>query len=89
MSDNLRARAEKRVDKKIRFYINFSVYLVVNAMLFIINWYYTPEFWWVAFPIIFWGIGVLKDFLFAFVINFDSESYRERKIRDEMEKLRV
>lgn len=89
MSDNLRARAEKSVDKKIRFYINFSVYLVVNAMLFIINWQYTPEFWWVAFPIIFWGIGVLKDFLFAFVINFDSESYRERKIRDEMEKLRV
>ena len=89
MSDNLRVRAEKRVDKKIRFYINFSVYIVVNAMLFIINWHYTPEFWWVAFPIIFWGIGVLKDFLFAFVINFDSESYRERKIRDEMEKLRV
>lgn len=89
MSDNLRARAEKRVDKKIKFYINISVYIVVNAMLFIINWYYTPEFWWVAFPIIFWGIGVLKDFLLAFVINFDSESYRERKIREEMEKLRV
>ena len=41
------------------------------------------------FPIVFWGIGVLVDFLkaYVFVDDFDSESYRERKIREEMEKL--
>ena len=91
MSDNLRVRAEKRVDKKIRFYINLSVFLAVNTMLFFINWYYTPEFWWVAFPLVFWGLGVLKDFLVAFIFanTLDSESYRERKIQEEMEKLRV
>ena len=89
MSD-LRFRAEERVDRKIRFYINFTAYIIVNAMLAILNWLYTPEFWWVAFPLFFWGIGVLKDFLMAFVFfdSFDSESYRERKIQEEMEKLR-
>ncbi|SDA47991.1 2TM domain-containing protein [Methanobrevibacter millerae] len=89
MSD-VRSRAEKRVDNKIRFYINFSAYIVVNAMLFVLNWYFTPEFWWVAFPALFWGIGVLKDFLIAFVFisKFDSESYREQKIQEEMGKLR-
>ncbi|WP_405287309.1 2TM domain-containing protein [Methanobrevibacter sp.] len=88
MSD-IRSRAEKRVDDKIKFYRNFTAYVIVNAMLAIINWYFTPEFWWVAFPLFFWGIGVLKDFLVAFVfVNLDDESYRERKIQEEMEKLR-
>ena len=88
MSD-LRSRAEKRIDNKIKFYINFTAYIVVNAMLFVLNWYFTPEFWWVAFPLFFWGIGVLKDFLIAFIfVNVYSESYRERKIEEEMGKLR-
>lgn len=88
MSDNLRARAEEKVDKKIKFYMNLMAYIIVNSILFIINWYFTPEFWWVAFPLFFWGIGVFKDFLMAFVfVNLDSESYRERKIQEEMERL--
>ena len=88
MSDNVRARAEEIVDKKIKFYRNLMSYLVVNSILVIINWYFTPEFWWVAFPLFFWGIGVFKDFLSAFVfVNLDSESYRERKIQEEMERL--
>ena len=87
---DLRVRAEKRVDNKMKFYWNFMAYIIVNAILAILNWLYTPEFWWVAFPLFFWGIGVLKDFLMAFVFvnNWDSESYRERKIQEEMEKLR-
>lgn len=89
MSD-LRSRAEQRVDNKIKFYRNLKAYIVINALLIIINWYFTPEFWWVAFPLFFWGIGVLKDFIVAFVFRdkWDSESYRERKIQEEMEKLR-
>lgn len=87
---DLRTRAEDRVDRKIKFYRNFKAYIIVNAMLAVINWLCTPDFWWVAFPLFFWGIGVFKDFLLAFVFadKFDSESYRERKIQEEMEKLR-
>ena len=89
MSD-IRSRAEKRVDNKIEFYRSFAIYVGVNAFLAVINGLFTPEFWWVLFPVFFWGIGVLKDFLMAFVFfdSFDSESYRERKIQEEMEKLR-
>lgn len=90
MSD-IRSRAEKRVDNKIEFYRNFTVYVIVNAVLAVVNWLYTPEFWWVLFPVFFWGIGVFVKFLnaFVFVSKFDSEDYRERKIQEEMEKLRV
>ena len=89
MYDNLRARAEERVNLKIKFYRNLKAYLIVNAILAIINWFGTPEFWWVMFPICFWGIGVLVDFLkaYVFIDDFDSENYRERKIKEEMEKL--
>jgi len=89
MSDNLRARAEERVNLKIKFYRNIKAYIIVNAILAIINWLCSPEFWWVMFPIVFWGIGVLIDFLkaYVFIDEFDSESYRERKIREEMERL--
>ena len=65
--DSLRERAEEIVDRKIHFYNNLKAYLVVNAILTIINWLFSPEFWWVLFPVFFWGIGVLADFLKAFV----------------------
>lgn len=89
MSD-LRKRAEERVDQKIKFYRNLISYVIVNAILAVINWMFTPEFWWVLFPVFFWGIGVFVDFLkaFAFPQHYD-ESYRERKIQEEMEKLRT
>ena len=89
MSDNLRARAEERVNLKIKFFRNIKAYIIVNAILAIINWLCSPEFWWVMFPIVFWGIGVIVDFLkaYVFIDDFDSESYRERKIQEEMKKL--
>ena len=83
-------RAAERIDRKIRFYRNFICYVVVNAFLAIVNALYTPEFWWVIFPVFFWGIGVVKDFLKAFVFdNFYTEEYRERKIAQEMEKMKT
>ena len=88
MSDNLYQRAEVRVDKKIKFYRNLQAYLAVNALLAVINWFFTPEFWWVMFPVFFWGLGVLKDFLIAFVfVDIFSEDYRQRKIEEEMARL--
>ena len=90
MSDNIRAVAEKRADAKIEFYKNFISYVVVNAILAVINFLFTPDIWWVLFPLFIWGLGVLFDFLKAFVLygRFDGEEYRERKIEQEMEKLR-
>lgn len=56
----------------------------------VINFLFTPEFWWVVFPLFFWGIGIVIDFLKTFVVNnkFDTEKYREQKIEEEMQKLR-
>lgn len=83
-------RAAERVDRKLKFYRNFICYITVNAFLIILNAVYTPEFWWAVFPAFFWGIGVVKDFLKAFVFaNLYTEEYRERKIAQEMEKMKT
>ena len=82
--------AAERVDRKIKFYRNFACYITINAFLVLLNALYTPEFWWVIFPVFFWGIGVVKDFLKAFVFeNSYTEKYRERKIAEEMEKMKT
>jgi uncharacterized membrane protein YvlD (DUF360 family) len=88
MSD-IRAIAERRADAKIKFYRNLCAYIIVNAILAVVNWYATPYYWWVIFPIFFWGIGVFVSFLRAFVFSdvFDTAEYREQKIQNEMEKL--
>lgn len=90
MSDSLRSIAENRVERKIKFKRNLYSYIVVNVILTIVNLIFTPEYMWFLWVILFWGIGVLVDFLKAYVImdKFDSEEYRERKIQEEMEKLR-
>lgn len=75
MSDNLRSIAENRVERKIKFKRNLYSYIVVNVILAIVNLIFTPEYWWFLWVVLFWGIGVLADFLRAYVLmdKFDSE----------------
>ena len=83
-------RAADRVDKKLKFYRGLVSYIIVNAFLFVINYIFTPSFWWVMFPIFFWGIGLVVSFFKAFVfVDFYGEEYRQRKIAEEMEKMKV
>ena len=87
---NLRQRAERRVDAKIEFQENLYKYLIVNTIIAIICFVFLESFWLLAFVMFFWGIGVFKDFLMAFVfVDRFSEDYRERKIKEEMEKLKA
>lgn len=90
MGDTLRAIAEYRVQRKIKFRRNLFSYISVNIILAIINFLFTPDYWWVLWVMLFWGIGVIIDFLKAYVLvdKYDLEEYRERKIQEEMEKLR-
>ena len=69
--------------------VSFSGTTIINAFLAVINAVYTPQFWWVLFPLFFWGIGIFIKFLNAFIIEnkFNTVEYRERKIQEEMAKL--
>ncbi len=88
LEDNLYNKAEKKVHEKISFYHHLFSYVVVISILFIINYLFTPNEWWFYWVALFWGIGVLFNYLKVFIIydKFD-ELYRDNMIEKEMEKM--
>ena len=80
---NLREKAEKRVDAKIKFQENLYKYLIVNTILAIICFVFLQSFWLLAFVMFFWGIRVLDDFFNAYSLNV----YREKMIQKEISKM--
>ena len=51
--------ARKRAKSKIDFYNHVMVYVVVNAFLFAINWFTSPEYYWAFWPLAGWGVGLV------------------------------
>jgi len=58
MSDERVRRARRRVRRLRGFYVHIAVYAVVIAGIALINWFTSPEYWWVVWPMIGWGIGL-------------------------------
>jgi len=56
----IRAEEEKR-----GFLIHLTVYVLVNAMLIVINLLHSPEDIWFFYPLIGWGIGLTAHYLGA------------------------
>lgn len=87
--ENLYSLAEKRVDEKIGFYRHLYSFIVVNAILLIINVLFFKGEWWFYWVTFFWGIGLVSHFIKTFIV-FDkfNEKHRESMIEKEMEKMR-
>ena len=80
----LRTRAVERLRKKREFKTHLFVYVVVNAAVVAV-WALTGGgFFWPAFPMLGWGIGVI------FHANevYGRSELSEEEIRREMERLR-
>ncbi len=78
-------RAEKRVKKKVGFYIHLSIYMVVNTMLFVINFSTGVPYFWAKWPLMGWGIGLLFHGLGVFLFSGKSNII-QRMIEKEIEK---
>lgn len=89
LKENLYNRAEQKVDNKIKFYLHLFSYISVNIILFIVNYIYTPNEWWVLWIVLFWGIGLLFNYLRVFIL-YDKfyELYGDNMIEKEMKKMR-
>src|SRR4051812_36164828 len=59
------ARAEIRAGRRRGLGIHALVFLLVNAFLFLINFLSTPGEWWVLFPVLGWGLGLLFHAVFG------------------------
>jgi len=85
--EELRSRAKDKAQAKVGFYGHLSVYVGVNLLLFFI-WLFTGglqgAFPWFVFPLVFWGIGLIANYLSVFVHT----GYLDRMTEQEYNKLK-
>ena len=63
------------------FYSHLTSYVGFIAMLAIINWVFTPEYYWFVWPALGWGFGIISHALSVFeVVNFFSPDWEKRQI---------
>ena len=84
--DSLEARAERRVRRKMGFYIHAFVFVAVNLGLYAIN-AATGEPRWSHFPLWGWGLGLAIHGLVT-LIALQGEGVRRGMLAREIEHLR-
>jgi hypothetical protein len=58
------ARAERKVQAMTGFYIHLATFVIVMFMLLALN--FTDPVWWVQWPLIGWGLGVVAHYWLVF-----------------------
>jgi hypothetical protein len=56
--ESLRNIASQKVSFRFSVKIHFGIFVSVNVLLFIVNYFYTPDIYWIAFPFFSWLIGL-------------------------------
>lgn len=84
-SDDIEARARRRVGMKLGFYTHALVYVLVNLGLFALNTVRGGEYW-AIWPMAGWGLGLAIHGIVTF-ISLRGEGMRERMLKDEIERL--
>jgi uncharacterized membrane protein YbhN (UPF0104 family) len=80
-------KAKDHVNAVKGFYIHLLVYVCVIAGLFAIN-LATKSEWWVQWPLLGWGIGIIGHAIGVFMPPFRlfSRDWEERKIQEQLAK---
>lgn len=79
-------RAKKRVENLKAFYIHLIVYILVNAMLLVMNLISDTGNWWFLYPLTGWGIGLIVHGVSTFTFGIFGAEWEERKIKKYMDK---
>lgn len=58
-------RAKEQVESMIGFYVHLAVFVAVMTGLFFLN-YLSGDAWWVQWPLLGWGLGVVTHGLLVF-----------------------
>jgi hypothetical protein len=75
-----------KADRARSFYMHLAIYLSINAVSVVINLIFTPKFLWVIFPITFWGIGVIWNYISSFILVDKKLQKLAVKAEEEVEK---
>ena len=87
-ADEARMAAERRARERVgeirAFYHHLTVYLVVNAILFLID-IFSGGGTWFFWPLLGWGIAVAIHGLNTFqILPWSSKAWEDRKVRELM-----
>lgn len=52
-------RAQRKVEEMTGFYIHLAVFGVVMALMLVVNSMNSTDGWWVQWPFLGWGLGIL------------------------------
>ena len=66
-------KAKLRYNKIRQFYLHLKSYVIVNFILLLINLLFSPNYWWIVYPVIAWGYCLLVHAWGAFstVVEID------------------
>ncbi|WP_318442596.1 2TM domain-containing protein [Photobacterium leiognathi] len=63
------------------FYSNLTSYVLVIGMLFVINYFTGPDYWWAVWPALGWGIGIVSHALSAFeILNIFGPDWERKQV---------
>jgi hypothetical protein len=68
-------------EEKRGFFVHLTIYVLINAMLVVINMLYTPQEIWFFYPLLGWGIGLLMHYLFG--VRWLEKALKEREAKAE------
>jgi 2TM domain len=86
--DQERYRRERRRVRQIRaFYLHFPLFMIVNIILHLINFLATARTYWVFWPPLGWGVGLLARGLATYRwMPSVGKEWEEQKIRELVDK---
>lgn len=80
-------KASKKVKEIKGFYIHLICYVIVIALLMLLNISNTPEHLWFFYPMLGLGVGLIGHAIGVFgTDSLFSKNWEERKIKELMEK---
>jgi hypothetical protein len=89
MNEEQITRARGRVRRLRDFYVHVAIYVVVIGGMAVLNWIFSPTFWWVVFPAVAWGIGLGAHAVSVFFEDsLFGVDWQERKTRELLERER-
>ncbi len=74
-------RGIKKEEEKRGFLIHLAVYILVNIMLIVINFLYSPKDIWFFYPLLGWSIGITTHYLNA--VRWIEKNLKEREAKIE------
>lgn len=80
--------AKKKVKLKKRFYNKLSGHTTAIVILVIVNWMFTPGFWWSIIPIAVLLIELIVGYFKAFGIGGQGPDWEYRAYQKELKRLR-